>query len=190
MAQTHGSLQKISELFMMTESPGMVISVLITGRLSRLAAVLRDILCPIIFLIVSGILRYGFRNRYDSVFRLVLSLFSTVVISLANVQIFKYLSNIIRLPLKITLLIIAFYGLFVTNILLSFTPETYTYTLLFLSIFNYYSAKKINEEKPMSFGATIFGSVFIGGLTITNIVKVYIPFLFEKKIFWNWKKSE
>lgn len=127
-------------------------------------------------------------NRYDSVFRLVLALFSTVIISLANVQIFKYLNNIIQLPLKISLLILAFYGLFVTNILLSFTPETYTYTLLFLSIFNYYSAKKIKEEKPISFGATIFGSVFIGGLTITNIVKVYIPFLFEKKIFWNWKK--
>ena len=127
-------------------------------------------------------------NRYDSVFRLVLALFSTVVISLANVQIFKYLNNIIKLPLKISLLILAFYGLFVTNILLSFTPETYTYTLLFLSIFNYYSAKKIKEEKSVSFAATIFGSVFIGGLTITNIVKVYIPFLFERKIFWNWKK--
>ena len=127
-------------------------------------------------------------NRYDSVFRLVLALFSTVVISLANVQIFKYLNNIIKLPLKISLLILAFYGLFVTNILLSFTPETYTYTLLFLSIFNYYMAKKIKEEKSVSFAATIFGSVFIGGLTITNIVKVYIPFLFEKKIFWNWKK--
>ena len=127
-------------------------------------------------------------NRYDSVFRLVLALFSTVVISLANVQIFKYLNNIIKLPLKISLLILAFYGLFVTNILLSFTPETYTYTLLFLSIFNYYSAKKIKEEKSVSFAATIFGSVFIGGLTITNIVKVYIPFLFEKKIFWNWNK--
>lgn len=127
-------------------------------------------------------------NRYDSVFRLVLALFSTVVIALANVSVFKYLNNIIRLPLKISLLIVAFYGLFVTNILLSFTPETYTYTLLFLSIFNYYSAKKIKEEKSVSFAATIFGSVFIGGLTITNIVKVYIPFLFEKKIFWNWKK--
>ena len=127
-------------------------------------------------------------NRYDSVFRFVLALFSTVVISLANVQIFKYLNNIIKLPLKISLLILAFYGLFVTNILLSFTPETYTYTLLFLSIFNYYSAKKIKEGKPISFAATIFGSVFIGGLTITNIVKVYIPFLFERKIFWNWKK--
>lgn len=127
-------------------------------------------------------------NRYDSVFRLVLALFSTFVVSLANVQIFKYLNNIIQIPLKISLLILVFYGLFVTNILLSFTPETYAYTLLFLSIFNYYSAKKIKEEKPISFGATIFGSVFIGGLTITNIVKVYIPFLFEKKIFWNWKK--
>ena len=127
-------------------------------------------------------------NRYDSVFRLVLALFSTVVIALANVSVFKYLNNIIKLPLKISLLILAFYGLFVTNILLSFTPETYTYTLLFLSIFNYYSAQKIKEEKSVSFAAAIFGSVFIGGLTITNIIKVYIPFLFEKKIFWNWKK--
>ena len=127
-------------------------------------------------------------NHYNSVFRLVLALFSTVVIALANVSVFKYLNNIIKLPLKISLLILAFYGLFVTNILLSFTPETYTYTLLFLSIFNYYSAKKIKEEKSVSFAATILGSVFIGGLTITNIVKVYIPFLFEKKIFWNWKK--
>jgi len=128
-------------------------------------------------------------NHYNSAFRSVLALLSTLIVSLANVQVFKYLNNIIRLPLKISLLILFFYGLFVTNILLSFTPETYTYTLLFLSIFNYYSAKKIHEEKPISFGATILGSVFIGGLTITNIVKVYIPFLFEKKIFWNWKKT-
>ena len=127
-------------------------------------------------------------NHYNATFRLVLALLSTLVVSLANVQIFKYLSIIIRLPLKISLLILAFYGLFVTNILLSFTPETYTYTLLFLSVFNYYSARKMNEEKPISFGASILGSVFIGGLTITNIVKVYIPFFFFFKIFWNWKK--
>jgi len=115
-------------------------------------------------------------------------LLSTLVISLANVQVFKYLNNIIRIPLKISLLILAFYGFFVTNILLSFTPETYTYTLLFLSVFNYYSAKKIVENRPVSLGATILGSVLIGGLTITNIVKVYIPFLFEKDIFRTWKK--
>lgn len=140
------------------------------------------------FDVVRGFALWISGNRYNSEFRLVLALLSTIVISLANVQIFKYLNNIIQLPLKISLLILAFYGLFVSNILLSFTPETYTYTLLFLSVFNYYSAKKINEDKTISFGASILGSVFIGGLTITNIVKVYIPFLFEKKIFWNWKK--
>ena len=127
-------------------------------------------------------------NRYNSVFRLVLALFSTLTVALANIQVFKYLNNIIRLPLKISLLILAFYGLFVTNYLLSFTPETYTYTLLVLSLFNYYVARKVQSEKPLSFGATIMGSVFVGGLTITNIVKVYIPFLFEKNLFWNWKK--
>ena len=127
-------------------------------------------------------------NHYNSAFRLTLALLSTLVISLANVQVFKYLNNIIRIPLKINLLILAFYGFFVTNILLSFTPETYTYTLLFLSVFNYYSAKKIVENRPVSLGATILGSVLIGGLTITNIVKVYIPFFFEKDIFRAWKK--
>lgn len=127
-------------------------------------------------------------NRYNAVFRLVLALFSTLTVALANVQIFKYLNNIIGIPLKISLVILAFYGLFVTNILLSFTPETYTYTLLVLSVFNYYSAIKIRSEKPISFGATVLGSVVVGGLTITNIVKVYIPFLFEKNIFRSWKK--
>lgn len=127
-------------------------------------------------------------NRYNAVFRLVLALFSTITVALANVQIFKYLNNIIGIPLKISLVILAFYGLFVTNILLSFTPETYTYTLLVLSVFNYYSAIKIRSEKTISFGATVLGSVVVGGLTITNIVKVYIPFLFEKDIFRSWKK--
>lgn len=127
-------------------------------------------------------------NRYNAVFRLVLALFSTITVALANVQIFKYLNNIIGIPLKISFVILAFYGLFVTNILLSFTPETYTYTLLVLSVFNYYSAIKIRSEKPISFGATVLGSVVVGGLTITNIVKVYIPFLFEKNIFRSWKK--
>lgn len=127
-------------------------------------------------------------NRYNAVFRLVLALFSTLTVALANVQIFKYLNNIIGIPLKISFVILAFYGLFVTNILLSFTPETYTYTLLVLSVFNYYSAIKIRSEKPISFGATVLGSVVVGGLTITNIVKVYIPFLFEKDIFRSWKK--
>lgn len=127
-------------------------------------------------------------GKMDSNFRLVLAWCSNFAVSLSLVQIFKYLKNIIKLPLKISLLIIAFFTLFATNILLSFTPETYTYTLFFLVLFNYYAALKLRKDEKISGSAMVLSTVFLGGLTITNAVKVYIPVLFEKKLFWNWKK--
>lgn len=127
-------------------------------------------------------------GKMDFTFRLVLAFLSNFAISLSLVQIFKYLKNIIRLPLKISLLIVVFFSLFATNILLSFTPETYTYTLFFLVLFNYYSALKLRKDEKISGSAMVLSTIFIGGLTITNAVKVFIPVLFEKKLFWNWKK--
>lgn len=123
------------------------------------------------------------QGKRDGVFRLVLSWFSVVAISLSCVQVFKYLKNIIELPTYLALLLVLFFGFFSTNILLSFTPETYTYTLLFLLIFNYYAARRLQENKGISIMALTLGGVAIGGLTITNIVKVYIPLLFEKNVF-------
>lgn len=126
-------------------------------------------------------------GKRDGVFRLVLSWLSVIAISLSCVQVFKYLRVIIKLPVFVALLLVVFFGFFSTNILLSFTPETYTYTLLGLLIFNYYAAKKLQEEKEISWMALTAGGVVIGGLTVTNIVKVYIPLLFEKNV---WKKSK
>ena len=123
------------------------------------------------------------QGKRDGVFRLVLSWFSVVAISLSCVQVFKYLKNIIELPTYLALLLVLFFCFFSTNILLSFTPETYTYTLLFLLIFNYYAARRLHENKGISIMALTLGGVAIGGLTITNIVKVYIPLLFEKNVF-------
>ena len=123
------------------------------------------------------------QGKRDGVFRLVLSWLSVVAISLSCVQVFKYLKKIIELPTYLALLLVLFFGFFSTNILLSFTPETYTYTLLFLLIFNYYAARRLQENKGISIMALTLGGVAIGGLTITNIVKVYIPLLFEKNVF-------
>ena len=123
------------------------------------------------------------QGKRDGVFRLVLSWLSVVAISLSCVQVFKYLKKIIELPTYLALLLVLFFGFFSTNILLSFTPETYTYTLLFLLIFNYYAARRLHENKGISIMALTLGGVAIGGLTITNIVKVYIPLLFEKNVF-------
>lgn len=128
------------------------------------------------------------RGKMDATFRVALASCSAVTISLVMVQIFKYLKNIIRLPLKISLLIIAFFAIFSTNILLSFTPETYTYSLFFLILFNYYAALKLRKNEQIAGSALVLGTIFIGGLTITNALKAYIPIFFEKKLFSQPKK--
>ncbi|TXF75835.1 DUF6080 domain-containing protein [Chryseobacterium sp.] len=127
-------------------------------------------------------------GKRDVNFRLVLALASAFTVSLNIVQIFKYLKNIIRLPLVVSLLILSFFGVFSTNILLSFTPETYTYTLFLLVLFNYYAALKLRNEQKIPAAALALSAVTLGGLTITNIVKAYIPLLFEKNVFRDLKK--
>ena len=126
-------------------------------------------------------------GKYDANFRLILSYFSATAISFSLLQIYKYLRNIIQLNFGVSFLLILFTALFSTTILLSFTPETYTYTFLLLTFFNYYAANKIQKEEKMSGVSVTLFAVLTGGLTITNIVKVYLPFLFEKDLFKKWK---
>lgn len=127
-------------------------------------------------------------GKMDANFRLTLAWLSNIIISLNIVQVFKYLKNIICIPLWLSVLIILFFGVFSTNIILSFTPENFTYTLFLLSLYNYYAAIKLrNEEKTPAIALSLAG-ITIGGLTITNFVKVFIPLLFEKNLFRDWKK--
>ena len=126
-------------------------------------------------------------GKMDATFRVVLALFSAFTVSLSLVQIFKYLRNIIRLPLWICVLILVFFSIFSTNILLSFTPETYTYTLFLLCLFNYYAALKLRKEEKIPGAALALATVGVGGLTITNAAKVFIPVAFEKDLFKSFK---
>ena len=61
-------------------------------------------------------------GEYNEVFRLVLAWCSNLTISLSLIQIYKYLRNIIGLPIKLSVLLVIFFFFFSTNILLSFTP--------------------------------------------------------------------
>ncbi|UTX50938.1 hypothetical protein KIK00_16240 [Chryseobacterium sp. MA9] len=127
-------------------------------------------------------------GKMDANFRLTLAWLSNIIISLNIVQIFKYLKNIICLPIWLSTLIILFFGAFSTNIILSFTPENFTYTLFLLSLYNYYAAIKLRKEEKTPAIALSLAGITIGGLTITNFVKVFIPLLFEKNLFRDWKK--
>lgn len=126
-------------------------------------------------------------NQHNAGFRTVLAFSSALTVSFANLYLFKYLRNIIKLPLHWNFLLIFFWGIFVTPVLLSFTPETYTYSLVLLVLFNYYSALKLRKEEKISGVALALAATTTGGLTITNFVKVYIPVLFEKSIFRSWR---
>ena len=126
-------------------------------------------------------------GKMDANFRMVLALLSAFTVSLSLVQIFKYLRNIIRLPLWLSVLILVFFSIFSTNILLSFTPETYTYTLFLLCLFNYYAALKLRKGEKISGAALALATVGVGGLTITNAAKVFIPVAFEKDLFKSFK---
>ncbi|MGX5684838.1 DUF6080 domain-containing protein [Chryseobacterium cucumeris] len=127
-------------------------------------------------------------GKMDASFRLTLAWLSNIIITLNIVQVFKYVKNIIQLPLWLCLLIILFFGAFSTNIILSFTPENFTYTLFLLSLYNHYAAIKLKKEEKIPATALSLAGITIGGLTITNIIKVFIPLLFEKGLFRNWKK--
>lgn len=127
-------------------------------------------------------------GKMDDNFRLTLAWLSNIIITLNIVQVFKYIKNIIQLPLWLSLLIVLFFGAFATNIILSFTPENFTYTLFLLSLYNYYAAIKLRKEEKIPATALSLAGITIGGLTITNFVKVFIPLIFEKGIFTNWKK--
>lgn len=127
-------------------------------------------------------------GKMDANFRLTLAWLSNIIISLNIIQVFKYLKNIIHLPLGLSILIILFFGAFSTNIVLSFTPENFTYTLFLLSLYNHYAAIKLRKEEKTPAVALSFAGITIGGLTITNFIKVFIPLLFEKDLFRSWKK--
>jgi len=127
-------------------------------------------------------------GKMDANFRLTLAWLSNLIITLNIIQVFKYLKNIISLPLWLSIVIILFFGAFSTNIILSFTPENFTYTLFLLSLYNHYAAIKLREEEKTPAAALSLAGITIGGLTITNFVKVFIPLLFEKDLFRSWKK--
>lgn len=131
---------------------------------------------------------YFSNGKMDGNFRFALAWFSNIAVSLSILQVFKYLKNIIKLPLIISFSLILFFGSFSTTILLSFTPENFTYTLFLLTLFNHYSAIKLKKEEKIPALALAFSGISIGGLTVTNIVKVFIPVLFEKDLFKSWKK--
>jgi hypothetical protein len=127
---------------------------------------------------IRGLALFFSHGKMDGNFRFALAWFSNITVSLSVLQIFKYLKNIIKLPLVLNFLFILFFGAFSTTLLLSFTPENFTYTLFLLTLFHHYAAIKLKKEQKIPALALAFSGISVGGITITNIAKIFIPIAF------------
>ena len=109
---------------------------------------------------------------------------SASMISMSCVYINRYLREITEAGKTISLILTLFYAFFSTNLVLSFTPESFTLSAFFLSFSVYYYSLYIkNKISPPYLTSILIADVFLGGVTITNFVKGLIPVIFlnEKK---------
>lgn len=127
-------------------------------------------------------------GKFDAVFRVVLSFSSTLAVALSVLYVLKYALDILELDRLSASIVSLFFAGFSTVLFLSFTPETYTYSMLFLVGYVYLVALAMRQGKGPSFLLLSISSVLIAGMTITNIVKVFIPVLFTKDFFRSWKR--
>lgn len=116
--------------------------------------------------------------------RLFISFICTFLVSSSAVYVNRYLRHVIDLKKQISYLLTFLFVFFSTNIILSFTIETYTFSLFFLSFTLCYLSLKIkkNEQIPL-FSSTLL-ALILGGITITNFAKGLIPTCFSNK---KWK---
>lgn len=126
-------------------------------------------------------------GKVNGTFRFVLAEMSTIAISFSILYVFKFLKNIIELSTKEAFVFCLFYGFFSTNIMLSFTPETYTYSALFIVFFFYYSFSKLKSGRHLHALDYLISGIVIGGLTITNFAKTFIPLFFDRVFYKSWK---
>lgn len=106
-----------------------------------------------------------------------------LMVSLSVVYVYRYLVEIVKIKNILTLsLFVLFYAFSFICLVLSFTIETYAFSIFFLSFFVYYYSLRIQEGRRFKFFTNLFFCFVLGGITITNTAKAMIPmFLVDEK---------
>jgi hypothetical protein len=98
------------------------------------------------------------------------------------VYVFRYLKEIVEIKRFAAYLITLFFAFFSTNLILCFTPESFTLSAMFLAFNVCYNSSFIKRDESPPFASNIVLADFIlGGITITNVAKGVIPILFFKE---------
>jgi len=111
--------------------------------------------------------------------------FACCMISFANIYVYRYLKEIVSISQRRTILLTIFFAFCATNIVLSFTSESFLFSYFFLSFMILYFSFFVKKEENIPFAQVFLLSGIIGGITITNIIKCFIPEFFSNQTIRN-----
>lgn len=121
--------------------------------------------------VISFVLQFLFGDFNPKIISVFLVVMCSGLLAAQNVFLYKILNNILELSKQVSLAICLSFALFGSNLLLSFTFDSYVFSTCFLTIFFYYFLKSDKSKKPLKSQFFIW-SFLVGGMTITNFVKV------------------
>lgn len=113
----------------------------------------------------------------------------SLFIALSTIYIYRYLSSIINLSKFTSILLTIFYAGTSTCLILSFTFETYTFSIFFLTYALYYYSVHIKHSKEIPLLKGTILAFILGGLTTTNLVKGILPLFFTTNKFSKFIKQ-
>jgi len=113
---------------------------------------------------------------------LVVIFFTSFSVSASILFVFKYLKDIIQLDVYRCMLLSMIFGCFANSLIISFTPESYPFSMALLTFILYYFSINLKENNISPDLNIFFLTISTGGITITNAVKALIPVLFFKDL--------
>jgi len=132
--------------------------------------VFRILMIPVILIAVAMDFLFGFKVKV-----LFLTLFTSILVSCSLMFIFRYLISFLHIGLKRACLLICIAAFFSTNLILSFSPESFPVSLFLLTFVFVYSSFRIREKGSVPFFHFFLLALLTGGTTITNSIKCCIP---------------
>lgn len=128
---------------------------------------------PLLF--IGDTLKSLFHYKVKTLF---FGLFFVLLSSLSCTYIFRYIYKIIELSKIQSVVLTIFYGIISTNLILCFTPESFSLSSFVLVVMVlYYSTLKKQGKKAPFFNELSF-VIILGGITFTNFVKGVISIIF------------
>ena len=146
------------------------VSFLSTKQLKLEHPIFKILMLPVILLSVAIEFLFGYKIK-----ALFLVLFTSLLVSCSLMLIFRYLISFLHLGLKRAYLITVLAAFFSTNLILSFSPESYPISLFLLTFTFVYCSCRIKEKGSIPFYHFFVLTLVTGGTTITNSIKCCIP---------------